>query len=116
MLCSLHLCRNLKDKRYGTKVIELFKTAAYAKSRGAYDDAMNALKVKSAKAFEDLTAIEENWQLFKAVDMKRPLFGMLTNNIVEQTFAWLLEERFLNIGDCIKATRRLHHTCLGEQL
>ena len=45
-------------------------------------------------AYLYLNNIEENWQLYKAIERNQTLYDQDTDNLVEQIFAWTLEDRF----------------------
>jgi hypothetical protein len=91
--CGLHLEGNLKEKKL-SKAIQFFRQARNAKTKSNYEAVMEELKNSHLDAYIYLKNMEVNWQLYKAIERNQPVHAQNNDNLVEQVFAWTLEDRF----------------------
>jgi hypothetical protein len=91
-LCALHIERNLVSQGF-SKDLNLYWEAQRAVSRERYDNVMLKISQANQELATYLNSITGNWQLFHAVEKNLPLYEMKSDNLVEQIFSWLKEER-----------------------
>lgn len=93
MLCGRHLNQRMEKVTNQKGASQLFWKARNAKTLVKHNEVMTKLNNDWPKAYAYLETIEDNWQLFKVVESGRRLYDIQTQNMVEQVFAWTLDQR-----------------------
>ena len=96
MCCMKHISDNLRSKKMG-KYVALASKARNCVTESKYKEVMTQLHISSSECYNYLTSIEENWQLYKAIERGNALYGMKTDNLVEQFFASIIEARYFTL-------------------
>ena len=100
MACPLHLLRNLQSHKWCMKshkgtdqdLTPLYWAARNARCKSDYDVAMQRMEnfsIQGGLMAKWLLDVKENWQLYIAVAWGNPLYGFLSDNLVEHVFSWL---------------------------
>jgi hypothetical protein len=76
---------------------------------------MQKLQAKQEACYNYLSAMTENWQLYKAVQRGNALYGIKSDNLVEQFFSCILEQRFYSPYYLIEAVLEKEFAKLQER-
>jgi hypothetical protein len=97
--CCTHIKRNLEKELGGTKAFrsteKYFWQARNATTENLYEEAMNDMQKHCIKMFEYLKNLN-HWQLYQAIQRGCKLYDTSSNNVIEQVFSFILQERYLS--------------------
>ena len=96
--CPVHIKRNLIQKGFTGKTLSnLYWKATNACSEYEFKSIMTEMTSssngKGAAMAAYLSEIDQDWQLYKAIERGNLIYEMNSDNLVESAFSWLLESR-----------------------
>lgn len=101
--CAEHLRRNLVQMKFNKNEIEFFKKARNSLPSSRHVEVMTKMETECNRLYTYLLSIgPENWALCFAEERGIMLHGMMTDNLVEQIFAFIKPERSLSTFFCIQ--------------
>ena len=95
--CAIHIKRNLISHGFSSEtLLKLYWKATNACTKDEYVKVMAEMSISGNGKGEQMKKyLEEipNWQLYKAILNGNIIYGMTSDNLVEQVFSWLSEAR-----------------------
>lgn len=95
-LCPLHLKRNVQAKKATPEIITHFWRIACATTQASCERKMQELRSMGAKGeeiFKYLSQISGDWQRWKVDKRGNILLFMMSDNVIEACFAWMIKIR-----------------------
>lgn len=82
--CSEHLKRNLKSNGFSKRIVQIFEKAVHTCSARDYQKYVREIQETDAAAWSYLEQLPYAWSCRHALENQMPLYGITTNNLVEQ--------------------------------